>query len=74
MDKIDGGKYYKSLPEEEQNLIYNVMVTTIDMCNSLSNDPVIFTEAMAYRAFRNEMIGHMLNKEWYDPKDKCWKK
>ena len=76
--KIDGYDYYKSLPKEQQELITNVMISTMDMCNELMKDeikyPIVFTESMAYNCFRDEMLGHMLNNEYYDFNTKTWNK
>lgn len=35
---------------------------------------IVFPESMAYRAFRLEMLSHMLEDEYFDFKNKNWKK
>ena len=74
MPKIEANKYYQSLPKEQQDLIMNVMLTTMDMCSQLIEEDIVFPESMAYRAFRLEMLSHMLEDEYFDFKNKKWKK
>ena len=67
--KLKGAEYYKSLDDDTRRLIDKVMFTTVDICNELNhedNHPILFYEAAAWRAFRWEMLGHMLNDEYYD--------
>lgn len=74
MSKIDGMKFYKSLSKETQELITNVMFSTIDMCNELLDTKLVFFEDVAYRAMRGEMLDHMLKSEWFDALgDRTWK-
>lgn len=74
MSKIDADKYYRSLPKEQQDIIMNVMLTTIDMCSELLEENIVFPESMAYRVFKLEMLSHMLEDEYFDFKNKNWKK
>lgn len=50
------------------------MLTTMDMCSQLIEEDIVFPESMAYRAFRLEMLSHMLEDEYFDFKNKNWKK
>lgn len=47
MSKIEANKYYQSLPKEQQDLIMNVMLTTMDMCSQLIEEDIVFPESMA---------------------------
>ena len=66
MSKIDVDKYYQSLPKEQQDLITNVMLATMDMCSELLKENIIFPEYMAYRVFKLKMLSHMLEDEYFD--------
>ena len=73
--KIKGAEYYKSLDDDTRRLIDNVMFTTVDICNELNyedNHPILFYEAAALCACRWEMLGHMLNNEYYDENLDKW--
>lgn len=76
--KIDGYDYYKSLPEEQQDFLMNVMITTLGMCSEMLGDeikyPIVFGESMGYKVFMWEMLGHALNDEYYDFNTKTWNK
>lgn len=74
MSKIDTDKCYQSLPKEQQDLIENVMLTTMDMCSELIEKNIVFPEYMAYRVFKFEMLNHMMEDEYFDFKNKNWKK
>lgn len=74
MSKIDADKYYQSLPKEQQDLITNVMLVTMDMCSELLKENIIFPEYMAYHVFKLKMLSHMLEDEYFDFKNKNWKK
>lgn len=77
MSKIDELKNFESLPKETQNLITDVMLSTIDMCNELSDgySKIVFFEDVAYRVMRAEMLDHMHRNEWFDVLgDRKWKK
>lgn len=74
MSKITAAQYYRSLPKEQQELIDNVMLSTMDMCADLIGEAVVFPEIMAYQCMRWEMLDHMLNDEYYDHRDRTWKK
>lgn len=75
MARIDAMKYYESLPKETQELITNVMFSTIDMCNELLDTKLVYFEDVAYRVMRADMLEHMLNGEWFDALgDRTWKK
>ena len=69
-----GHDYLQNLPEDQQDLIDRVMLSTIDMCSEMIGEDIIFTESAMYRAFKWEMLGHMLQDEYYDFKNKVWKK
>ncbi len=73
MNKIEGRKYLLSLPTETQKLIDDVMATTIDMCYEFTGEDIGFFESAAYKAFKYEMMSHIIDNEYYDRKDKCWK-
>lgn len=69
--------YYNNLPEETQKFITKVMLSTIDVCNSMldGKDAIIFFEDVAYKCMRNDILFHMLNEEWFDALgDLTWKK
>lgn len=68
-----GHDYLKSLPEEQQDLIDRVMLSTIDMCSEISGEDFRFTEGAMYKAFKWEMLGHMVKDDYYDPVNKVWK-
>lgn len=74
----DGKEYYDSLPKEQQELIYNVMLCTMDMCSELLqneiNRPIMFLESMAYKVCMWEMLDHMSNNEYYNFDKKTWEK
>lgn len=74
MDTNKAKEFFNSLPVEQQTLIDKVLLSTIDMSNELQNTDLIFFEDVAYRLFRYEMLEHMLNDEFYDPKQKNWRK
>lgn len=77
MSKIDEFKNFESLPKETQKLITDVMLSTIDMCNELSDgySKIVFFEDMAYKVMRAEMLDHMHRNEWFDVLgDRKWKK
>lgn len=74
MSKIKGYEYFRSLPKERQELIDNVMLSTMDMCSEMTDQPIAFHETAAYQSLKWEMLGHMLNKEYYDHSDKTWKR
>ena len=74
--KKKGAEYFNSLDDKTKQLIINVMHSTIDMCNELNaedkNIPIMFYEGAAYWAFRMEMLGHMLNNEFYNVRTNQW--
>ena len=77
MSKIDEFKNFESLPKETQKLITDVMLSTIDMCNELSDgySKIVFFEDTAYKVMRAEMLDHMHRNEWFDVLgDRKWKK
>lgn len=67
--KIDGYNYYNNLTPDQQKLIKNVMLTTIDMCNEMAGEDIIFFEDAAIRSFMYEMLGRMINNEYYSVKN-----
>ena len=73
--KLKGAEYYKSLDDKTKQLINNVMHSTVDMCNMFNtedNHPIMFYESAAWWAFRMEMLGHMLNDEFYNIRTNKW--
>lgn len=74
MTSIEAEEHYRSLPKEQQDLIMNVMLTTMDMCSELIEKNIVFPEYMTYRVFKFEMLNHMLEDEYFDFKNKNWKK
>ena len=73
--KKKGAEYFNSLDNETKQLIINVMHSTIDMCNDFNvedNHPIMFYEGAAWWAFRMEMLGHMLNDEFYNVRTNQW--
>lgn len=73
--KKKGAEYFNSLDDETKQLIINVMHSTIDMCNLFNaedNHPIMFYEGAAWWAFRMEMLGHMLNDEFYNIRTNQW--
>lgn len=73
-NKINGAKYYKSLSEEQQKLAKDVMMSTMDVISEILDEPIVFTESVAYKAMIYEVFGHMIENEYYDHKNKVWKK
>ena len=77
MSKIDEYKRFETLPKETQKLITDVMLTTMDMCNELSDgySKIVFFEDVALRVMRAEILDHINKKEWFDVLgDRTWKK
>ena len=73
--KKKGAEYFNSLDDETKQLIINVMHSTVDMCNDFNvedSHPIMFYEGAAWWAFRMEMLGHMLNDEFYNVRTNQW--
>ena len=73
-----GHKFIDTLTKEQLELITTVMLSTMDMCNSINvefgDKPIYFTEDVAYKCFRSEMLGHLLQNEHFDFNEKKWVK
>ncbi len=68
-----GKKAYEEMDEQTKSLVSKVMFSTIDMINSFNPDsPFFFYEAVAWRLFREEMLGHLKNNDDWHVEDKCW--
>ena len=74
MTRKESKKYFDVLSKEQQDLINKVMHTTMDMCSELIDENIVFPEAVAYKVFKWEMLSHMMDNEYYDFKNKTWKK
>lgn len=72
--RMDGREYLRSLPQEQQELLKNIIYTTIDMCSEIMGEPIIFPEAVAYKVFVWETLSHVLKNEYFDFESKTWKK
>lgn len=76
----EGMDYYDSLSKEEKDFLNKIFFSTIDICSEYMTQsegkpmPIFFYEDVAYKCFRGEMLGHMLNDEMYNAKVDEWQK
>ena len=70
--RLESYNYYRSLSRVQQELIDAIIYTTMDMCSEFTDVNLEFTESMSYKAFKLDIIGHMLDNEYFDYKTKTW--
>ena len=84
LNKLDSFIEINSLPNKDRELYMKIMLSTLDVVNEwIDKDnekhekvtPIVFCEAVAYKAMLAEVWTHMKNDEFYDVLgDKTWKK
>ena len=70
--RLESYNYYRSLPRVQQELIDAIIYTTMDMYSEFTDVDIEFTEHMSYKAFKLDIIGHMLDNEYFDYNTKTW--
>lgn len=78
MENINAKDFWNSLTKEQQLYLEDIMLSTMDMCNFIMKDdpnpPMIeFSDTKSYEIFRDQMLEHLLNKEYFDIREKQWK-
>lgn len=68
-----GEETYEAMDEATRKIVDDTMYATIHLINSYDPEhPTFFYEAVAWRMFKWEMLGHMKNGEGWHVEDKCW--
>lgn len=69
-----GRETFEKMDDETKKLVIDIMFATVSLINSFTPDnPFFLYEAVGWKVFEWEMLGHLKNNEVWHIDDKCWK-